>query len=115
MDPLDEGTGGIHTGKPPLRDQGAYPSGHAVRTDHHRSFPDIRQLRFVLDHLHAFFFQILYHLFIVDDRKGYNGSVVNTICNATEVRQTEAREIAARVDVMIVIGGKHSSNCIHSG
>lgn len=42
--------------------------------------------------------------------KGYNGSVVNTICNATEVRQTEAREIAAQVDVMIVIGGKHSSN-----
>ena len=43
-------------------------------------------------------------------KKGYNGSVVNTICNATEVRQTEAREIAARVDVMIVIGGNQSSN-----
>ena len=43
-------------------------------------------------------------------KKGYNGTVVNTICNATEVRQTEAREIAARVDVMIVIGGNHSSN-----
>ncbi len=42
--------------------------------------------------------------------KGYNGSVVNTICNATEVRQTEARKIAAKVDVMIVIGGNHSSN-----
>ena len=44
------------------------------------------------------------------EKKGYNGSVVNTICNATEVRQTEAREIAAQVDVMIVIGGNHSSN-----
>lgn len=44
------------------------------------------------------------------EKKGYNGSVVNTICNATEERQTEAREIAALVDVMIVIGGKHSSN-----
>ena len=43
-------------------------------------------------------------------RRGYNVSVVNTICNATEVRQTEARKIAARVDVMIVIGGNHSSN-----
>ena len=43
-------------------------------------------------------------------RKGYNINVVNTICNATEVRQTEARKIAAQVDVMIVIGGKHSSN-----
>ena len=27
-----------------------------------------------------------------------------------EERQTQAREIAARVDAMIVIGGKHSSN-----
>lgn len=44
------------------------------------------------------------------EEKGYNGSVVNTICNATEERQTEARKIAASVDVMIVIGGKHSSN-----
>lgn len=43
-------------------------------------------------------------------KKGYNGSVVNTVCNATEVRQAEARELAARVDVMIVIGGNHSSN-----
>lgn len=43
-------------------------------------------------------------------KKGYNVGVVNTVCNATEVRQTEARELAARVDVMIVIGGNHSSN-----
>ncbi len=44
------------------------------------------------------------------EKKGYNGIVVNTVCNATEERQTEARKIAASVDVMIVIGGKHSSN-----
>ena len=43
-------------------------------------------------------------------KKGYNVGVVNTICNATEERQTEAREIAREADVMIVIGGKHSSN-----
>lgn len=36
--------------------------------------------------------------------------ILNTICNATEERQTEAREIAKTVDAMIVIGGKHSSN-----
>ena len=42
--------------------------------------------------------------------KEYNVIVVNTICNATEERQTEAGEIAAKVDAMIVIGGKHSSN-----
>ncbi|MBR2950428.1 MAG: 4-hydroxy-3-methylbut-2-enyl diphosphate reductase [Lachnospiraceae bacterium] len=43
-------------------------------------------------------------------KRGYDISVVNTICNATEERQTEAREIAAKVDAMIIIGGKHSSN-----
>ena len=43
-------------------------------------------------------------------KKGYNISVLNTICNATEERQTEAREIAKKVDAMIVIGDKHSSN-----
>ena len=36
--------------------------------------------------------------------------VLNTICSATEERQQEAREIARRVDAMIVIGGSHSSN-----
>ena len=43
-------------------------------------------------------------------KRGYNGSVVNTICNATEERQRAARELASAADVMIVIGGKHSSN-----
>ena len=41
---------------------------------------------------------------------GYNINVVNTICNATDERQSEAEEIAARADVMIVIGGASSSN-----
>ena len=41
---------------------------------------------------------------------GYNINIVNTICNATDERQTEAEEIASRADVMIVIGGAHSSN-----
>lgn len=32
------------------------------------------------------------------------------ICNATEERQTEVRELAKKSDAMIVIGGRHSSN-----
>lgn len=43
-------------------------------------------------------------------KKGYNVIVVNTICNATEERQTEAKEIASKVASMIVVGGAHSSN-----
>ena len=42
--------------------------------------------------------------------KGYDIIVLNTICNATEERQTEAARIAAEVDAMIVIGGRSSSN-----
>lgn len=44
------------------------------------------------------------------EKKGYNLNVMNTICNATFKRQSEAEELASKVDVMIVIGGKHSSN-----
>ena len=40
----------------------------------------------------------------------YDILVLNTICNATQERQVEARQIASQVDVMIVIGGKNSSN-----
>ena len=52
-------------------------------------------------------FQYIVEIF---EKKGYNVSVVNTICNATEERQTEARDIASKVDAMIIIGGRHSSN-----
>ena len=40
----------------------------------------------------------------------YKRDVLNTICNATEERQTEAKELAAASDAMIVIGGRNSSN-----
>ena len=43
-------------------------------------------------------------------KKGYNIYVANTICNATQERQTEAEQIAKQVDAMIVIGGRNSSN-----
>ena len=43
-------------------------------------------------------------------KKGYDINVFNTICNATEERQTEARAISKEVDAMIVIGGRSSSN-----
>lgn len=44
------------------------------------------------------------------DKKGYDIIVLNTICNATKVRQEEARRIAGRVDAMMVVGDKRSSN-----
>lgn len=44
------------------------------------------------------------------EKKVYNVIIVNTICNATNERQVEAKQIATEVDSMIVIGGKTSSN-----
>lgn len=43
-------------------------------------------------------------------KKGYDILALNTICNATEERQTEARKLARNSDAMIVIGGTTSSN-----
>lgn len=36
--------------------------------------------------------------------------IERTICNATEVRQQSAVELAAKMDVMIIVGGKNSAN-----
>ena len=36
--------------------------------------------------------------------------VINTLCNATQRRQEAAAELARAVDVMLVIGGRHSAN-----
>jgi 4-hydroxy-3-methylbut-2-enyl diphosphate reductase len=36
--------------------------------------------------------------------------ILNTICDSTITRQAEAREIAARVKTMVVIGGRNSAN-----
>ena len=47
---------------------------------------------------------------IIKGLRYHEFAVLNTICNATEERQTEARSIARLADCMIVIGGKHSSN-----
>ena len=51
---------------------------------------------------------------IVNELKGkvaeQNIEIKNTICNATKERQEETEKIAKDVDVMIIVGGKHSSN-----
>lgn len=38
--------------------------------------------------------------------------IFDTICNATDTRQSDARELACRSDLMIVVGGRHSSNTV---
>ena len=44
-------------------------------------------------------------------KKAYtNAAIFDTICNATSARQKEAEELSRRCDLMVVIGGHHSSN-----
>lgn len=43
-------------------------------------------------------------------KKFANAIKFDTICSATESRQREAREISSQADLMLVIGGKNSSN-----
>ncbi|MGN0168391.1 MAG: 4-hydroxy-3-methylbut-2-enyl diphosphate reductase [Acetatifactor sp.] len=58
----------------------------------------------------TFNYNKFHYIVEIFQKKGYNVIVVNTICNATEERQRAAKALAAEADVMIVIGGKHSSN-----
>jgi len=44
-------------------------------------------------------------------KKGYtNAFIFDTICNATAMRQQEAEKLSKVSDLMIVVGGRHSSN-----
>ncbi len=55
----------------------------------------------------------LFDQLVEDIKKVFSNSIIEvdkTICNATSLRQEEAKEIAKNVDKMIVIGGKNSSN-----
>lgn len=55
-------------------------------------------------------------LYIIEERiknelpKNIELVVKNTICKATELRQKETEELSKKVDSMIIIGGKNSSN-----
>ena len=42
--------------------------------------------------------------------RGIEPEIADTICNATTSRQGAAADLASRVDAMVVVGGKNSSN-----
>nr|WP_320048266.1 4-hydroxy-3-methylbut-2-enyl diphosphate reductase [uncultured Desulfuromonas sp.] len=73
-----------------------------------RSIPPHKKLGLVAQTTQSFdnFSEIVQEL--LDNNKELR--IFNTICDATSVRQDEARQIAGRVDTMFVIGGHNSAN-----
>lgn len=45
-------------------------------------------------------------------KKYPNGIVKNTICDSTQERQAEVRQLSSRVEAMVIVGGLHSGNTI---
>lgn len=55
-------------------------------------------------------FDIIHEYIKINISSDVDFIVKNTICNSTEVRQRETEELSKKVDMMIIIGGKNSSN-----
>lgn len=52
-----------------------------------------------------------YHRIVEEARKLFPGvEIFESICSSTEDRQREVREMAGRVDAIVVVGGRHSAN-----
>lgn len=81
-----------------------------------KSLDEIKKIDFKQDEKYCIVAQTTLKLEVYDDIVGYietkelDLDINNTVCAATKKRQDSARDLSKRVDIMIVIGGKHSSN-----
>ncbi|MCH5252636.1 MAG: 4-hydroxy-3-methylbut-2-enyl diphosphate reductase, partial [Lachnospiraceae bacterium] len=72
--------------------------------------PDLPEQKICVVAQTTFNYKKFQELVEILSKKGYDILAVNTICNATSARQSEAEKLASKSDAMIVIGGTHSSN-----
>jgi (E)-4-hydroxy-3-methyl-but-2-enyl pyrophosphate reductase len=57
------------------------------------------------------FSESAYAEIVAEARRRFPGiAVFESICSSTEDRQREVRELSARVDAVVVVGGRHSAN-----
>lgn len=77
----------------------------ALPEEHLRKALVVAQTTFTVQDFHA----------IVDRLRERSGDLIveNTICEDTWTRQNEAREIASKVDHVVIVGGKNSANTRH--
>lgn len=70
----------------------------------------ISQTTYNLEKFYLIREKISYCLKQDEELESVNFDIENTICQTTETRQKETEKIAKKVDCMIIIGGKNSSN-----
>jgi len=59
------------------------------------------------------FSESTYAAMVEEARRRFPGiTVFESICSSTEDRQREVRELAGRVDAVVVVGGRHSANTL---
>ncbi len=73
-------------------------------------FPEDDSARYCVVSQTTFNVQKFKDIIAILGKKLYHVNVVDTICNATQLRQKEASELSRECDAVIVIGGRHSSN-----
>ncbi len=80
------------------------------------SVEDVDMLHLSKDYIYeivaqtTFNYRLYKEIIMTLQNKNIHVIINETICSATEERQSEALEIASKADAMLVIGGKHSSN-----
>lgn len=76
--------------------------------DQVKNLPKMRKIGIVAQTTQSL--ENLKHVVLECLMKGVEIRVFNTICDATAIRQEEAKELARQVDCMVVIGGYNSAN-----
>lgn len=97
--------------------------GHCVSDAY--VFNDVNKLKLLFEKVNinskkkvAIIAQTTYNIKLWDECKAFirenipDAIIYETICNATSVRQAEAIELSKQSDIMIIVGGKQSSNTV---
>lgn len=74
------------------------------------NFLPVKEKKYFLVSQTTFNYKYFQDIVEILGKKSYDIIALNTICNATEERQSQTRDLARESDAMIVIGGKESSN-----
>ncbi|MFZ7133992.1 MAG: bifunctional 4-hydroxy-3-methylbut-2-enyl diphosphate reductase/30S ribosomal protein S1 [Eubacteriales bacterium] len=96
---------------PEVKGINGWCNNRALVINHKNSVPNMKKYDKICVVAQTTITKELFHEVTEEIKKADNDAVVfNTICNATKERQKETEDIAKIVDLMIIVGGYHSSN-----